>query len=212
MNNRMTLELPSLSENGPFARDAVAAFCARLDPTLDELSDVKTAVSEAVTNCIVHAYPNAPGTVRIECAAGRGALHIRVIDYGRGIANVARALEPFYTTLAGEERSGMGFTIMQAFMTNFSVHSEEGKGTTVCMRKVFARGPAQEAPAAESEAGGSKRASMRQEAESRGHGSPAAESGAGSGAGDEKDAGAAGEPSSSTQTDAPRARAADARR
>ena len=106
----------------------------------------------------------------------------------------------------------MGFTIMQAFMTNFSVHSEEGKGTTVCMRKVFARGPAQEAPAAESEAGGSKRASMRQEAESRGHGSPAAESGAGSGAGDEKDAGAAGEPSSSTQTDAPRARAADARR
>ena len=99
MNNRMTLELPSLSENGPFARDAVAAFCARLDPTLDELSDVKTAVSEAVTNCIVHAYPNAPGTVRIECAAGRGALHIRVIDYGRGIADVARALEPFYTTL-----------------------------------------------------------------------------------------------------------------
>ena len=211
MNNRMTLELPSLSENGPFARDAVAAFCARLDPTLDELSDVKTAVSEAVTNCIVHAYPNAPGTVRIECAAGRGALHIRVIDYGRGIADVARALEPFYTTLEGEERSGMGFTIMQAFMTNFSVHSEEGKGTTVCMRKVFARGPAQEAPAAESEAGGSKRASMRQESESRGHGSPAAESGAGSGAGDEKDAGATDAASSSTQTEAPRGKVADAR-
>lgn len=212
MNNRMTLELPSLSENGPFARDAVAAFCARLDPTLDELSDVKTAVSEAVTNCIVHAYPNAPGTVRIECAAGRGALHIRVIDYGRGIADVARALEPFYTTLEGEERSGMGFTIMQAFMTNFSVHSEEGKGTTVCMRKVFARGQTGEAPAAESEAGGSKRAGTRQEAETRGRGSPAAESGAGSGAGDEKEAGAAGGPSSPAQTDAPRARAADARR
>ena len=212
MNNRMTLELPSLSENGPFARDAVAAFCARLDPTLDELSDVKTAVSEAVTNCIVHAYPNAPGTVRIECAAGRGALHIRVIDYGRGIANVARALEPFYTTLAGEERSGMGFTIMQAFMTNFSVHSEEGKGTTVCMRKVFARGQAGESPAAESEAGGSKRAVMRQEAETRGRGTPAAESGADGGAEDEKEAGAAGEPSSPAQTDAPRARAADARR
>ena len=139
MNNRMTLELPSLSENGPFARDTVAAFCARLDPSLDELSDVKTAVSEAITNCIVHAYPDAPGPVRIECAAERNALHIRIIDYGKGIADIARALEPFYTTLESEERSGMGFTIMQAFMTDFSVRSEPGKGTTVCMRKAFAR-------------------------------------------------------------------------
>lgn len=213
MNNRMTLELPSLSENGPFARDAVAAFCARLDPTLDELSDVKTAVSEAVTNCIVHAYPNAPGTVRIECAAGRGALHIRVIDYGRGIANVARALEPFYTTLEGEERSGMGFTIMQAFMTNFSVHSEEGKGTTVCMRKVFARDPAREdGPAAADEADGGGRAVMRQRTGSRGRDPAAAESAAEGGAGEKRDAGATDAASSSTQTEAPRARAADARR
>ena len=140
MNNRMTLELPSLSANGPFARDTVAAFCAQLDPSLDELSDVKTAVSEAVTNCIVHAYPDAPGMVRIECAAERSALHIRIIDYGRGIADVARALEPFYTTLESEERSGMGFTIMQAFMSELSVYSEPGKGTTVSMRKEFQHG------------------------------------------------------------------------
>ena len=140
MNNRMTLELPSLSANGPFARDTVAAFCAQLDPSLDELSDVKTAVSEAITNCIVHAYPDGPGTVRIECAAEKSALHIRIIDYGRGIADVPRALEPFYTTLESEERSGMGFTIMQAFMTDFSVYSEPGKGTTVSMRKYFSRG------------------------------------------------------------------------
>ena len=144
MNNRMTLELPSLSANGPFARDTVAAFCAQLDPSLDELSDVKTAVSEAITNCIVHAYPDGPGTVRIECAAEKSALHIRIIDYGRGIADVPRALEPFYTTLESEERSGMGFTIMQAFMTDFSVYSEPGKGTTVSMRKEFLRGGARE--------------------------------------------------------------------
>ena len=212
MNNRMTLELPSLSENGPFARDTVAAFCARLDPSLDELSDVKTAVSEAVTNCIVHAYPNAPGTVRIECAAGRGALHIRVIDYGRGIADVARALEPFYTTLEGEERSGMGFTIMQAFMTNFSVHSEEGKGTTVCMRKVFARDPAREdGPAAADEADGGGRAVMRQRTGARGRDPAAAESAAGNEAGEKQDAGATDAASSSTQTEAPRGKVADAR-
>ena len=137
MNNRMTLELPSLSANGPFARDTVAAFCAQLDPSLDELSDVKTAVSEAVTNCIVHAYPDAPGMVRIECAAERSALHIRIIDYGRGIADVARAVEPFFTTLEEEERSGMGFTIMQTFMTAFSVESRPGEGTAVTMTKRF---------------------------------------------------------------------------
>ena len=183
MKNSMKLEFPAVSENEPFARGVVAAFCLRLNPTLDELSDVKTAVSEAVTNCIVHAYPNAPGTVRIECAAERGALHIRIIDYGRGIADVARALEPFYTTLESEERSGMGFTIMQAFMTDFSVRSEEGKGTTVCMRKVFARGAA----------------------------SPAAESAAEGGAGEKRDAGATDAASSSPQTEAPRGKVADAR-
>ena len=137
MNNRMTLELPSLSANGPFARDTVAAFCAQLDPSLDELSDVKTAVSEAVTNCIVHAYAGGEGSICIECEAEGDTLHIEISDSGRGIEDVARAVEPFFTTLADEERSGMGFTIMQTFMTTFKVESAAGKGTTVTMTKRF---------------------------------------------------------------------------
>ena len=136
-SNYINMEFLSRSSNEAFARVAVACFAAQLDPTLDEIGDIKTAVSEAVTNCIVHAYPDAPGMVRIECAAERSALHIRIIDYGRGIADVARALEPFYTTLESEERSGMGFTIMQTFMDEFSVKSEKGEGTLVCMTKRF---------------------------------------------------------------------------
>ena len=113
MENCMKLTVPAISENEPFVRDAVAAFCVRLDPTLDQLSDIKTAVSEAVTNCIVHAYAGGEGEIEVECAARDGALHIRISDSGRGIEDVARALEPFFTTLEGDERSGMGFTIMQ---------------------------------------------------------------------------------------------------
>lgn len=138
MENCMKLTVPAISENEPFVRDAVAAFCVRLDPTLDQLSDIKTAVSEAVTNCIVHAYAGMErGDVRMECAADGSTLHITISDSGRGIADVARAVEPFFTTLEEEERSGMGFTIMQTFMTSFRLQSAPGQGTTVYMSKKF---------------------------------------------------------------------------
>ena len=123
----------------------MAAFCLRLNPSLDELSDVKTAVSEAVTNCIVHAYAGKEGIIRIECEAEGDTLHIEISDSGRGIEDVARAVEPFFTTLEDEERSGMGFTIMQTFMSTFKVESAAGRGTTVTMTKRFgvARGAAE---------------------------------------------------------------------
>ena len=138
MNDTMKLEIPARSENEPFARDVVAAFSLRLNPTLDELSDVKTAVSEAVTNCIVHAYGSDPrGSIRIECEADEDTLHIRISDSGRGIGDVAQAIQPFFTTLEDAERSGMGFTIMQTFMTTFRVQSALGAGTVVTMSKKF---------------------------------------------------------------------------
>ena len=139
MKNYMKLEFSALSENEPFARNAVAAFCLGLNPTLDELSDVKTAVSEAVTNCIVHAYRGGEGSVCIECETEGCAVHITVSDRGRGIEDVGKALEPFFTTAEGDERSGMGFTIMQTFMTDFGVESEAGSGTRVRMSKYFGR-------------------------------------------------------------------------
>lgn len=140
MENYMKLEIKAIGENESFARSAVAAFALSLTPSLSELSDIKTAVSEAVTNCVVHAYKNAgEGTVLIECQTRReslgGVLHIRITDHGCGIENVEQALAPFFTTLAGEERSGMGFTIMQTFMNGFSVQSEKDKGTVVEMTK-----------------------------------------------------------------------------
>lgn len=139
MKNYMKLEFLSVSENEPFARNTVAAFCLTLNPTLDELSDIKTAVSEAVTNCIVHAYKEKAGTIKIECQTDSNALHIQITDSGRGIEDITRALEPFYTTQSDEERSGMGFTIMQTFMNEFRVQSEKGTGTTVFMSKYFNR-------------------------------------------------------------------------
>ena len=139
MKNYMKLEILSVSENEPFARNTVAAFCLTLNPTLDELSDIKTAVSEAVTNCIVHAYKGTEGTITIECETEGNALHIKIADSGKGIDDVARALEPFYTTLSDEERSGMGFTIMQTFMSDFQIQSQRGTGTTVRMSKYLAR-------------------------------------------------------------------------
>ena len=135
MKDFMKLEFPARSENEPFARGVVAAFCLRLNPTLNELSDVKTAVSEAVTNCIVHAYADAEGMVTLECETEGDTLHIRIIDRGKGIDDVDRAVEPFFTTRADEERSGMGFTIMQTFMTAFSVSSKRGEDTVVSMSK-----------------------------------------------------------------------------
>lgn len=133
--NYISLEFMTRSVNEAFARTAVACFAAQLDPTLDELGDIKTAVSEAVTNAIVHAYPDTIGKVslRVQILDGN-VLEIMVRDWGRGIADIDKAREPMYTT-GGEERSGMGFTIMESFMDRLSVRSTLGKGTRVTMRK-----------------------------------------------------------------------------
>ncbi len=135
--NEMRLKFLSRSENEVFARNAVAAFALPLNPSLAEISDVKTAVSEAVTNCIVHGYAKGEGWIEIACKTEDGCLFVEIADEGRGIENVEEALTPFYTTLAEEERSGMGFTIMQTFMDGFSVHSVPGGGTVVKMSKKF---------------------------------------------------------------------------
>jgi len=137
--NYMILEFPSKSSNEAFARSAVACFAAQLDPTLEELGDIRTAVSEAVTNCIVHAYPNGLGTVTLRCRLLKdNTLDIVVKDRGVGIENLEQARRPMFTT-GGSERSGMGFTIMESFMTTFSVSSVPGKGTTVHMRRKLQR-------------------------------------------------------------------------
>ena len=140
MKNYMKLELPAISENEGFARSAVAAFALALNPSLSELSDIKTAVSEAVTNSIVHAYKSQKSLenkILLACEAreidGVGELHIQVTDYGCGIEDVQEAMQPFFTTLSPSERAGMGFTIMQAFSSEFFVNSEKCKGTTVTM-------------------------------------------------------------------------------
>lgn len=135
--NYLKLQFLSLPQNQAFARDAVAAFCLELNPSLSALSDVKTAVSEAVTNCTVHAYKDCLGLVTVECEIEDRALHIKVSDTGRGIADIEKAIQPFYTTLPDDERSGMGFTIMQTFMDEFKVNSVKGEGTVVYMTKQF---------------------------------------------------------------------------
>ena len=137
--NYMTLEFPSRSANEAFARAAVASFAAQLDPTLEELGDIRTAVSEAVTNCIVHAYPEQIGIISLRCRILKdNTLDIVIKDKGVGIDNVEMARKPLYTT-GGAERSGMGFTIMESFMTSFSVSSAVGKGTCVHMRRKIQR-------------------------------------------------------------------------
>ncbi len=137
--DQATIVFSSRSANEGFARAAAACFAARLDPTLDELADVKTAVSEAVTNAIVHAYPDRLGkvTMRLRLYAGN-ILEVQIKDAGVGIPDVEKAREPLYTT-GNEERSGMGFTIMESFMDSLKVRSAVGKGTAVTMRKRFAR-------------------------------------------------------------------------
>ena len=140
--NYITFEFLSRSANEGFARSAVAAFAAQLDPTLEELGDIKTAVSEAVTNAIVHAYPDTLGRIVVKAKILEGnVLEISVRDWGRGIPDVERARQPLYTT-GGEERSGMGFTIMESFMDKLSVRSAEGKGTKVTMRRRILPRPA----------------------------------------------------------------------
>ena len=136
--NETTVEFPSRSSNEGFARATVACFAAQMDPTINELEDIKTAVSEAVTNAIVHAYPDSIGKVHIKVRVCPGnVLEISVKDNGRGIPDIDKARQPMFTT-GGEERSGMGFTIMESFMDQVTVRSVAGRGTTVTMKKKLA--------------------------------------------------------------------------
>ncbi len=142
--NEMRLDFPALSQNEALARLVVSAFLLPADPTLEQLADVKTAVSEAVTNAIVHGYSGGRGTVRLHAALYEDMrLVVEIIDRGCGIEDVEQARQPFFTTLEGEERSGMGFTVMESFMDALSVRSLPGKGTTVRMEKLLG---AREAP------------------------------------------------------------------
>ena len=137
--NQMELRFPSYSKNEAFARSSVACFAAQMDPTLDELGDIRTAVSEAVTNCIVHAYPDGFGLITLRCRILKdNTLDIVIKDKGVGIPDVEQARRPAYTT-GGSERSGMGFTIMESFMTELEINSSPGKGTTVHMRRKLSR-------------------------------------------------------------------------
>ena len=136
VENEMRLLLPSLSVNEGMARSAVAAFCAQMNPTAVELADIKCAVSEAVTNCIVHAYKNTVGEISISVKLCEGRMiQIEIRDRGCGIEDVRRAREPLFTTDAENERSGMGFTVMESFMDRLSVYSRKGEGTVVVMTK-----------------------------------------------------------------------------
>ena len=135
VSNYIKLEFPSKSVNEGYARSAVAAFAAQLDPTMEELGDIRTAVSEAVTNAIVHAYPDSIGTIWLKARiVEENQLEITVRDKGRGIPDVRQAMQPLFTT-GGEERSGMGFTIMESFTDRLKVRSSPGKGTTVTMTR-----------------------------------------------------------------------------
>ena len=140
MTNEMKLEFDSRSANEAFARETVASFMTQLNPTLEEVSDVKTAVSEAVTNAIIHGYENHVNKVRIYAGIEGRTLHLEISDRGVGIPDVKKAMEPLYTTRPELERSGMGFSFMEAFMDEVQVESEPGKGTIVRMKKIIGRG------------------------------------------------------------------------
>lgn len=135
--NWMKIEFISKSQNEAFARVAVAAFVSQLDPTIEEITDVKTAVSEAVTNAIIHGYEDTEGIVRIESSIEKNEVSISIVDEGKGIEDIKLAMQPLYTSRPDLERSGMGFTVMQTFMDNLKVESEKGKGTKVTMTKIF---------------------------------------------------------------------------
>ena len=135
--NEMTLKFKALSENEAFARSCVAAFCVQLNPTLDEITDIKTAVSEAVTNCVVHAYPKEEGEITLNVKLTRDSAIISISDEGIGISNFERARQPFFTTKPSEERSGMGFTVMESFMDKVYLLKNKTKGVTVLMEKKF---------------------------------------------------------------------------
>ncbi len=134
---KMSFEMESRACNEQFARVVVAVFLSRLDPTVEELDDVKTAVSEAVTNCVIHGYEEGEGIIRVEVSLEGRTATVRVIDHGVGIADVKKAMEPMYTSCPEKERSGMGFSFMEAFMDELKVESEPGKGTVVTMTKII---------------------------------------------------------------------------
>lgn len=138
-HNYMVLDFPSRSSNEAFARSAVACFAAQMDPTMEELGDIRTAVSEAVTNCIVHGYPDSLGNITLRCRVLKdNVLDIVIKDRGVGIPDIDQARRPSFTT-GGADRSGMGFTIMESFMTDLEITSSPGKGTTVHMRRKLSR-------------------------------------------------------------------------
>ncbi|MBQ3593626.1 MAG: anti-sigma F factor [Clostridia bacterium] len=135
MKNEVKITFMSLSVNESFARQVASSFTAMLDPTVDELADIKTAVSEAVTNCIVHAYPDTVGKIMMTLKTDGDSVTVSIKDKGIGIPDVKKAMEPCYTTAPTEERSGMGFTVMEAFVDKVKVTSKEGKGTKVTLKK-----------------------------------------------------------------------------
>lgn len=135
--NEMKLEFSSKSNNESFARIAVAAFVSQLDPTVEELADIKTAVSEAVTNCIIHGYEEKEGIIKIECKLFANSIEIEISDNGKGIEDIEQARQPLYTSKSELERSGMGFTIMESFMDEMKVESVVGIGTKVTMKKMI---------------------------------------------------------------------------
>lgn len=139
--NSFDMRLAAKSHNEAFARNVVASFAVEISPTLEEINDIKTAVSEAVTNCVVHAYKDGNGIVEIECKVDEKERSIEIVvrDFGKGIADVKQAVEPFFTTSPEDERSGMGFTIIETFMDDMSVESTPGKGTVVRMKKVMSK-------------------------------------------------------------------------
>ena len=158
IGNEMELVFDAISSNESFARTAVAAFVSHLNPTLEELADIKTAVSEAVTNAIIHGYENLygyskygelrpaylvlhPGKVKVHCLLQNGVLHVDIMDNGKGIENLEQAMEPLFTTKPELERSGMGFAFMEAFMDELEVESVQGQGTSVHMKKKIGIGP-----------------------------------------------------------------------
>lgn len=138
MNNEIKLEFDAVSANEAFARVAVAAFMTPLNPTLEEIADVKTAVSEAVTNAIIHGYEGMQGKVTMHCILQDGLLHIEIKDQGRGIVDIRQAMEPLFTTKPELDRSGMGFSFMEAFMDDLQVQSAIGEGTVITMEKKIA--------------------------------------------------------------------------
>ena len=136
-SNKFKMEFDAISENEALARVCIAAFITRIDPTLDVINDVKTAVCEAVTNSIIHGYDEKGGTIVMEAVLEDDSLEVRITDFGKGIENVPQAMMPMFTTGEDKERSGMGFTFMEVFMDYLKVESQPGKGTTVIMKKRF---------------------------------------------------------------------------